>query len=139
MTANEIHTLLDEGAILNVKASGVTFVCVNNPKLHRQEAIEMMKEGVDEEDRVLDIVRVHDNPYDKFAMRLDYEGNDVGYIPKNMDVGITPKRGGFRRAYGKDINKILCEYTGNLEAEVDGIYGGGNGKHLGFAVNIYKV
>ena len=138
MTASDIHTALDKGAVLNVTASGVTFPCVVNSKVHRQDAIELMQEGVEAEDRDIDLVYEPDNKYDIFAIRLDYEGLDVGYIPKKGDITIT-QDGKSKRSYTQNVNQILCEYDKELECECDTVYGGYACKFFGFSVNVWAV
>ena len=139
MNTKTIHRYLNEGATLNIKATGVIFESLNFPKTNRQELIKDMIEGVAEEDRELELVFEDDNKYDKYAIRIDYEGADVGYVPKNTDVRvITANERRTRIAYSKDINQILREFDGTLEAEVDAIYGGSYGKHYGYTINIKK-
>lgn len=140
MNTKTIHRYLNEGATLNVKATGLVFECLKYPKTNRQEYIRDMKDGVEQEDRDIELVFEDGNKYDEYAIRLDYEGVDVGYIPRNTDVTITTvgnKR--TRIAYSKDINKILREFDGTLIAEVEAVYGGYSGKHYGYTVNIWKA
>jgi hypothetical protein len=136
MTASKIHTYLDEGCVVNFNATGVTFPSVIKPNLHRQDIIKEMKEDNSKE---ISLIFETDNPYDDYAISIRYEGLDVGFVPKNTDIQIKIPAGKVRRVYEKSINQIMHEYSGELKAEIDAVFGGYDGKHLGFSVNVWKV
>lgn len=136
MNKVSIHKYLDNEGTITLSASGVTFPCVNQANLHRQQVIEQMK---DAENVTLRIVPEPSNPYDEYALRIDWNEYDVGYIPKNADVEMMKNNGRPRRLYSKNINKILAEYPSELTVTLNSVYGGYNGKHYGFSVNISKI
>jgi len=138
MNSSTIHTWSDEGATIEFHASGTSFVCTNNPNKHRQDAIKLMQKGTSGEDKEIDYIKEANNPYDDYAIRLEYKGNDVGYIPRNIDFTVVLKDGRIRKRYMKNFNQAIYTYPENLVAEVDKIVGGGKGYHLGFTVQLRK-
>lgn len=139
MKQDKIHRLLDDGATLTINAVGVTFKSIKFPNVNRQENIKLMKEGFDQQDTVINLIPEPNNEFDSEAILLDYSGYDCGYIPKDSSIGIITSTGANRRYYVKGVNKILNAYKSELQAEVSGVYGGYNGRHFGFSVEISKA
>ena len=139
MNHDKLHKYLDDGAVFTINAVGVTFKSSSYPQINRQTNIIEMKEGVEAEDREIELRADTNNKFDDYALEIMYEGYDTGFIPKNNDIHIKTAEGKGRRAYVKGINKMLLEYPNKLEVEVEGIYGGYKGRHLGFSVSVSKA
>ena len=135
MNQAKIYEYLNNGGTITVSASGVTFPSTLNPNEHRQDTIRSVQETLN---IPLTLTFEPDNPYDQYAIRIDYNGKDMGYIPAKSSIEILTSRGTPKRLFDKLINKILCEYDKPLKAQLSAVYGGYNGKHLGFSVSISK-
>lgn len=139
MKIEQIHKLLDEDATLTITATGVSFVSTRYMNVNRQANIQMMQEGVNAEDREVKLIADPENPYDKFALEIIYEGYDCGWIPKDANIQVDTVDNKSRRVFVKGVNEALLSYNKKLAVEVDRIYGGNNGRYFGFTVEVQKA
>ncbi len=126
MLDQKVIEAVQNGAILRVSLTGVSFPCVNG-KEGRQAVLRSLK------DKKLPIPAVlvydNENEYDSNALRIDLAdtGIDLGYIPKHGEVELylrnitRPKR-----LYRDEVNTLIRMIPDELECNVVSFTGGFN-------------